>query len=51
MEFLYFWPLLSLDTETETCEEDRLILKRRLTASAIEIEKQIKHGYKYCNLA
>ncbi|KAL0421136.1 UNVERIFIED_CONTAM: Peptidyl-prolyl cis-trans isomerase CYP23 [Sesamum latifolium] len=28
------------DTEAETCEEDRLILKRRLTASAVEIEKQ-----------
>ncbi|XP_011075480.1 peptidyl-prolyl cis-trans isomerase CYP23 isoform X2 [Sesamum indicum] len=28
------------DTEVETCEEDRLILKRRLAASAVEIEKQ-----------
>ncbi|XP_075524386.1 peptidyl-prolyl cis-trans isomerase CYP23 [Primulina tabacum] len=28
------------DTETETCEDDRLILKRRLAASAVEIEKQ-----------
>ncbi|CAA0834690.1 Peptidyl-prolyl cis-trans isomerase CYP23 [Striga hermonthica] len=28
------------DTETETCEEDRLVLKRRLAASAIEIETQ-----------
>ncbi|KAL3654218.1 cytochrome P450 monooxygenase 23 [Castilleja foliolosa] len=28
------------DTEAETCEEDRLELKRRLIASAVEIEKQ-----------
>ncbi|KAI3467371.1 hypothetical protein Pfo_024034 [Paulownia fortunei] len=28
------------DTEMETCEEDRLTLKRRLAASAVEIEKQ-----------
>ncbi|XP_057777152.1 peptidyl-prolyl cis-trans isomerase CYP23 [Salvia miltiorrhiza] len=28
------------DTETESCEDDRLVLKRRLLASAIEIEKQ-----------
>ncbi|GER41428.1 peptidyl-prolyl cis-trans isomerase [Striga asiatica] len=28
------------DTEAKTCEEDRLILKRRLAASAIEIETQ-----------
>ncbi|KAL8035593.1 hypothetical protein ABFS82_12G104200 [Erythranthe guttata] len=28
------------DTKTETCEEDRFVLKRRLAASAVEIEKQ-----------
>ncbi|XP_022861280.1 peptidyl-prolyl cis-trans isomerase CYP23 isoform X2 [Olea europaea var. sylvestris] len=28
------------DTETETCEDDRLMLKRRLAASAVEIERQ-----------
>lgn len=28
------------DTEMESCEEDRSILKRKLAASAIEIEKQ-----------
>ncbi|KAG6426290.1 hypothetical protein SASPL_110512 [Salvia splendens] len=28
------------DTETESCEEDRLELKRRILASAVEIEKQ-----------
>ncbi|XP_051146321.1 peptidyl-prolyl cis-trans isomerase CYP23 [Andrographis paniculata] len=28
------------DTEGETCEEDRITLKRRLSASAVEIEKQ-----------
>ncbi|KAG8366324.1 hypothetical protein BUALT_Bualt17G0068000 [Buddleja alternifolia] len=32
------------DTEMETCEEHRSILKRRLAASAVEIEKQ-KSGY------
>lgn len=26
----------------EACEEDRSILKRRLAASAVEIEKQVK---------
>ncbi|KZV16078.1 Cyclophilin-like peptidyl-prolyl cis-trans isomerase family protein isoform 1 [Dorcoceras hygrometricum] len=31
------------DTETETCEDDRLILKRRLAASAVEIEQQVNH--------
>lgn len=28
------------DTETETCEDERLVLKRRLAASAVEVEKQ-----------
>ncbi|XP_047957970.1 peptidyl-prolyl cis-trans isomerase CYP23 [Salvia hispanica] len=28
------------DTETESCEDDRLELKRRILASAVEIEKQ-----------
>ncbi|PIN24972.1 peptidylprolyl isomerase [Handroanthus impetiginosus] len=28
------------DTQAETCEDDRLILKRRLAASAVEIERQ-----------
>ncbi|KAL1355875.1 hypothetical protein HN51_007837 [Arachis hypogaea] len=28
------------DTETENCEQDRTILKRRLAASAVEVEKQ-----------
>ncbi|RYR09443.1 hypothetical protein Ahy_B05g077764 isoform C [Arachis hypogaea] len=28
------------DTETENCEQDRSILKRRLAASAVEVEKQ-----------
>jgi cyclophilin family peptidyl-prolyl cis-trans isomerase len=28
------------DTETEKCEQDRSILKRRLAASAIEVERQ-----------
>ncbi|KAL0336335.1 UNVERIFIED_CONTAM: Peptidyl-prolyl cis-trans isomerase CYP23 [Sesamum radiatum] len=32
------------DTGAETCEEDRLILKRRLAASAVEIEKQHMMG-------
>ncbi|CAK8536774.1 unnamed protein product [Lathyrus sativus] len=28
------------DTETENCEQDRSILKRRLAASAVEVERQ-----------
>ncbi|KAE9595603.1 hypothetical protein Lal_00030732 [Lupinus albus] len=28
------------DTETETCEQDRSILKRKLAASAVEVERQ-----------
>ncbi|MCI47950.1 hypothetical protein A2U01_0069192, partial [Trifolium medium] len=31
---------LLLDTETENCEQDRSILKRKLAASAIEVERQ-----------
>lgn len=32
-----------LDSEMESCEEDRSILKRRLAASAVEIERQVLH--------
>ncbi|KAK1437749.1 hypothetical protein QVD17_03547 [Tagetes erecta] len=30
------------DTEMETCQEDKSMLKRRLAASAVEIERQVK---------
>lgn len=39
-----FWILLIyllLDTESEDCERDRSILKRKLAASAVEIERQV----------
>ena len=32
---------LILDTELESCEKERGILKRRLVASAVEIERQV----------
>lgn len=40
LQFLVWWSLL-LDTEMESCEEERSLLKRRLSASAIEIERQV----------
>lgn len=33
---------VTLDTEMESCEHERSIMKRRLAASAIEIERQVK---------
>lgn len=35
-----------VDTEAETCEEDRLMLKRKLAASA-ETERQVFNFYHY----
>ncbi|KAF8378414.1 hypothetical protein HHK36_029753 [Tetracentron sinense] len=32
------------DTKMETCEQERSLLKRRLVASAIEVERQVKSG-------
>lgn len=47
-DFLAINPSLhDLDTETETCEDDRLVLKRRLAASAVEIEKQVSFGFDF----
>lgn len=30
-----------LDSEMETCEQDKSVLRRRLEASAVEIERQV----------
>ena len=38
---LGFYFTLLLDTQMENCEVDRSILKRRLAASAVEIERQV----------
>lgn len=33
------------DTKTETCEEEKSVLKRRLSASAVEIERQVRTNF------
>lgn len=35
---------LMVDTEAENCEQDRSNLKRRLAASAVEVERQVING-------
>ena len=36
--------LIDLDTDLESCEKERGILKRRLAASAVEIERQVSRS-------
>lgn len=41
---LHMFFCIALDTKMETCEEERSLLKRRLSAASVEIERQVKYS-------